>query len=442
MSKPNLTKDEIKKLFNQLTDESKFTPQQRGYEFEKLIEAKLENEKLEPRASYKPKGEQVDGSFFWQGQTFLLEAKWVKPKIPASSVYAFKGKLDGKFHTTSGIYIAVNGYSNDVEDALKCGKSLNILLFDSSDIKLIFNGEVAFLDVLKFKLREAGDTGSLNVPYSLKIKAETILKVDKLDFLTTQLFQQKSTKRNITEDLLIFVEGKSDIQIIDNLLKPIELDFLLSYKIISLEGVNNIRQIPAILNLYATYHQNKAVIVILDDDQATLQIKDIIENIREQIENSSIPISTKFFFIDQKLKDKLSNEILENVIFSKNYKKPQLYIELERFINEISYDYYDPEVNIPKESLKFILQKAEWDFENNEIRFPDNYTDRDFIINNLEDLIEYLNEEMISIAQGEMPLYILKENDYLDYESEVIEHLLTYYKDKLEKLNWNTDELS
>lgn len=441
MSKPNLNKDEIKKLYNQLMDESKFTPQQRGYEFEKLIEAKLENEKLEPRASYKPKGEQVDGSFFWQGQTFLLEAKWVKPKIPASSVYAFKGKLDGKFHTTSGIYIAVNGYSNDVEDALKCGKSLNILLFDSSDIRLIFNGEVPFLDVLKFKLREAGDTGSLNVPYSLKTKAEAISKVDKLDFLKTQLFQQKATKRNIAEDLLIFVEGKSDIQIIDNLLKPIELDFLLSYKIISLEGVNNIRQIPAILNLYATYHQNKAVIVILDDDQATLQIKNIIENIREQIENSSIPISTKFFFIDQKLKDKLSNEILENVIFSDNYKKPQLYLELEKFMNEISYDYYDPEINLPKESIKSILQRAEWDFENNEISFPDDYTDRDFVIKNLNDLVEFLNEEIISAVQGEMPLYILKENDYLDYESEVREHLLAYYKDKLEKLNWNTDEL-
>lgn len=441
MNKPNLNKDEIKRLYNELNDDSKFTPQQRGYEFEKLIEAKLENEKLEPRASYKPKGEQVDGSFFWQGQTFLLEAKWVKPKIPASSVYAFKGKLDGKFHTTSGIYIAVNGYSNDVEDALKCGKSLNILLFDSSDIKLIFNGEVSFLEVLKFKLREAGDTGSLNVPYSLKTKAETISKTDKLDFLKTQLFQQKSAKRNISEDLLIFVEGKNDIQIIDNLLKPIELDFLLSYKIISLEGVNNIRQIPAILNLYATYHQNKAVIVILDDDQATLQIKDIIENVSEQIENSSIPINTKFFFIDEKLKHKLASEVLENVIFSTNYKKPKLYLELEKFMNEISYDYYDPEINLPKESLKSILQKAEWDFENNEINFPDDYTDRDFSITNLNDLIEFLNEEIISRVQGEMPLYILKENDYLDYDSEVREYLLAYHIDKLEKLNWNTDEL-
>jgi hypothetical protein len=217
MSKPKLNNDQIKKLYNELIDGSRFSAQERGYEFEKLIEAKLTNEKLEPRASYKAKGEQVDGSFFWEGQTFLLEAKWVKPKIPASSIYAFKGKLDGKFHTTSGIYLAVNGYSNDVEDALKFGKSLNILLFDTSDINLIFNGDVTFLEVLKFKLREAGDTGSLNVPYDLKNKAEKISKAEKLDFLTTQLFDSKIKKRNIAEDLLIFVEGKSDIKIIDNL---------------------------------------------------------------------------------------------------------------------------------------------------------------------------------------------------------------------------------
>lgn len=371
----------------------------------------------------------------------MLEAKWVKPKIPTSSIYAFKGKLDGKFHTTSGIYLSVNGYSNDVEDALKFGKSLNILLFDTSDINMIFNGDVTFLEVLKFKLREAGDTGSLNVPYDLKNKADKISKAEKLDFLTTQLFDTKTKKRSISEDLLIFVESKSDIQIIDNLLKPIKLDFLLSYKIISLEGVNNIRQIPALLNLYATRHQTKAVIVILDDDQTTLQIKDIIENVSEQIVNSSIPINTKFYFIDEKLKQKLSNEILEEVIFSKGYKKPNLYVQLERFMNEISYEYYDPEVDIPRHSLKSNLQSAEWDFENKEISFSDEYTGRDFSIDNLENLIEYLNEEMISAAQGEMPLYILKQTDYLDYETEVREYLFNYYKDKLEKLNWDTGEL-
>lgn len=64
MSTSKLNNDEIKKLFNDLLDGTKFTPQKRGFQFEKIIKAKLDNEKLEPRAGYKPKGEQVDGSFF------------------------------------------------------------------------------------------------------------------------------------------------------------------------------------------------------------------------------------------------------------------------------------------------------------------------------------------------------------------------------------------
>lgn len=70
MSKPKLNKDQIKTLYNELVSGSKFSAQERGYEFEKLIEAKLASEKLEPRASYKPKGEQVDGSFFGKEKLF------------------------------------------------------------------------------------------------------------------------------------------------------------------------------------------------------------------------------------------------------------------------------------------------------------------------------------------------------------------------------------
>ncbi|MDP2455284.1 MULTISPECIES: hypothetical protein [unclassified Kaistella] len=103
-----LNKDEIKKANNKLLSQ-KIPPQQRGYEFESLINSLLCIENLEPKSSYKPLGEQIDGSFFWQGQTFLLEAKWVKDKIPVSSLYSFKGKLDGKFHTTSGILLLLMG---------------------------------------------------------------------------------------------------------------------------------------------------------------------------------------------------------------------------------------------------------------------------------------------------------------------------------------------
>ena len=75
MEREYLTNDEIKEKFNNLISDKSISPQKRGFEFEKLITSKLHNEGLEPKASYKPKGEQIDGSFFWNGSTFLLEAK-------------------------------------------------------------------------------------------------------------------------------------------------------------------------------------------------------------------------------------------------------------------------------------------------------------------------------------------------------------------------------
>lgn len=441
MSKPKLNNDEIKKLYNELLDEAKFTPQKRGFEFEKLIEAKLEAENLEPRASYKPKGEQVDGSFFWEGQTYLLEAKWVKDKLPASSIYAFKGKLDGKFHTTSGVFLAVNGYNEDVEDALKFGKSLNILLFDKNDISLIFNNEVSFLDVLKFKLREAGDTGSLNVPYKLKKKVESISESQELRFINLSSFTKKYEKQTSSEDLLIFVEGQSDVPLIDNLLKPLESDFSLSYKIVVLEGSANIRQLPSLLNLYSKYHQTKALIVFLDDDQATLQMKSIIENITDQLENSSIPVDTKFFFVDEKLKSKL--QATDKILLkesSKHFTKSQVFNELYTFIRNITEDYYDPEVDIPMDGFNATMDRAEWDYDKSEITFSEDIG-YDTTIDNIEDLIEYLNEAMVSEMNGRMPLFWLKEQDYLDYDTDAREYLHQYYYDELEKLKWDVDAL-
>lgn len=441
MSKQKLNNTQIKHLFNDLFDDKKYKSQQRGFEFEKLIEAKLGNESLEPRASYKPKGEQVDGSFFWAGQTFLLEAKWVKSKLPASSIYAFKGKLDGKFHTSSGVFLAINGYNEDVEDALKFGKSLNIILFDTNDISMIFNGNVTFLEVLKFKLRAAGDTGSLNVPYKLIKKAEKISESDDIKYFNLATFNKKYSKQTKSEDLLIFVEGRSDVSIIEKLLKPLESGNLLSYKIVVLEGVNNIRQLPSLLNLYANHHQTKGVIVLLDDDQATVRIKSIIENIGEQLENSSIPIYTKFFFIDEQLKGILGNVNSDNLEFNSFYfTKFQLFNDLKNFVENIVSDYYDPEIDIPKETLRRTMENAQWDFENQEIRFADD-TGFDVIIQNIEDLIQHLNNEVVSEMDGSMPLYWLKEQDYLDYDTDAREYLLDYHEDDIEKLGWDSDEL-
>ena len=103
----------------------------RGYKFEKLLAALLRADHLDERTSYKVSGEQIDGSFFLDGMVFLLEAKWHTDAVPASTLYQFKGMVDGKLSGTIGVFISMSGYSKDAVDALTLGKSLNLILFPS-----------------------------------------------------------------------------------------------------------------------------------------------------------------------------------------------------------------------------------------------------------------------------------------------------------------------
>jgi len=437
MSREILNETEIKKKFQELLCVKKSYKQKRGFEFEKLIYSVLQNEGLEPRSGYKPEGEQIDGSFFWSGQTFLLEAKWVEKPLPASSIYSFKGKLDGKFHTTSGVFLSVNGYSEDLEDALKFGKSLNILLFDRNDIELIFNGDISFLEVLKFKLRQAGDTGSLLVPYDLKEKAEKISHIEPTEILKIEEFSRAEPTKSVKlDDLLVFVEGNTDIPIIKNFIEPIKHRYSLSYRIEALNGANNIRQLPSLLNIYGDHKKTKAVIVILDDDQSTKEMSIVIQNIEKQLQNSSIYIKTIFLFISESLKIKL-----RNTLDIEELRNEQLFEQLEVFINQIAEDYYDPIRDIPQESLKSAISNLEWNFEEGNLQGTDETFEIPFSIDSLEDLIEYLEEEIVKALNGEMPLEWLKSQTDFDYRYEVQEFLLENYSGQIDKLGWNSEDL-
>lgn len=437
MSREILNKIEIKKKFQELLDGKKFYPQKRGFEFEKLIYSVLQNEELEPRSGYKPEGEQIDGSFFWNGQTFLLEAKWVEKPLPASSIYSFKGKLDGKFHTTSGVFLSINGYSEDLEDALKFGKSLNILLFDRNDIELIFNGEISFLDVLKFKLRQAGDTGSLLVPYDLKEKAEKISNIEPTEILKFEEFVRIESKKSITlDDLLVFVEGKTDIPIIKNLIEPIKHRYSLSYRIEALNGVNNIRQLPSLLNIYGDHKKTKAVIVILDDDQSTKEMSSVIQNIEKQFQNSSIYIRTIFLFISEPLKIKLKSTIGIDEL-----RDEKLFEQLEVFVNQIAEDYYDPEKYITQEALERAMNGLEWNFKERVLEGEDETYDRPFNIASLDALVEYLEEEIVNALNGEMPMEWLKSQTDFDYNYEIRSYLSDNFSDQIDKLGWDSKDL-
>lgn len=143
------------------------TPQQkaeRGRDFEAMLRAMFEEAGLDPRVGYRPTGEEVDGSIWLDGRTVLIEAKWTVAKHPASSIYQFKGKVDGKLVGTIGLFISINGFSKDAINALVAGKDVNIILAEGADIRAIAENRISVLDLLHGKLRAAGEEGTVYWP--------------------------------------------------------------------------------------------------------------------------------------------------------------------------------------------------------------------------------------------------------------------------------------
>ncbi|MEP1079326.1 restriction endonuclease [Leptolyngbya sp. PL-A3] len=133
----------------------------RGQEFEVFLHNLLAASDLDPRTRYRPEGEEIDGSFELSGRVYLLEAKWHRDPLPASAIYAFKGKVDGKLTGTLGVFVSMSGYSEDAIEALTLGKTLNVILADRDDVLTALANKSGIRGVLRTKLRAAAEQGTV-----------------------------------------------------------------------------------------------------------------------------------------------------------------------------------------------------------------------------------------------------------------------------------------
>ncbi|MEU8175136.1 restriction endonuclease [Microbispora hainanensis] len=169
--------------------------QRRGNQFEQMLYMMFEAAGMEPRTRYRPTGEEIDGSFLHRGRPMLLEAKWTSEPVPASTLYQFRGKVDGKLMGTLGLFISMAGYSSDAVDALVAGKTLNLILFDGDDMRKVAqpNG-IDIGRALDLKLRAAAEEGTPFVP-----------------------LQDPSTTNTTAQKIIVIVEGNYDARIVSTL---------------------------------------------------------------------------------------------------------------------------------------------------------------------------------------------------------------------------------
>jgi hypothetical protein len=135
-------------------------PQQRGFSLEKLLNDLFHLFDLSPKSAFKITGEQIDGSFTFDNDDYLLEAKWQKAQVNAGELYKFGGKISGKLKNTLGLFISLDGYSADcTETGSPVVKSM--ILMDGLDLMMVLDGRIRLNEMIFIKRRHASDTGEI-----------------------------------------------------------------------------------------------------------------------------------------------------------------------------------------------------------------------------------------------------------------------------------------
>jgi hypothetical protein len=157
----NAKLEELNSLYAQLI--TSHDKQARGFKLEKLLRELFLLFDLDPKASFRIQGEQIDGSFFFENSDFLFEAKWHDSLISAEALDAFAAKVERKFDA-KGLFLSVSGFTEDGVKAHSAGKKI-LLLMDGGDLAAVLEGRIDLKQLLANKRRHAARTGDIYYPY-------------------------------------------------------------------------------------------------------------------------------------------------------------------------------------------------------------------------------------------------------------------------------------
>jgi Restriction endonuclease len=132
----------------------------RGLELEKIMYDIFEVFDLDPKASFKLKGEQIDGAFSLDGTDYLFEAKWKQETVSRAEMDAFAAKVGKKLENTLGLFLAINGFSRDGIDIHSAGRA-QFILMTGADLMAVLEGRIDFVSLLRRKKRFAAQTGKI-----------------------------------------------------------------------------------------------------------------------------------------------------------------------------------------------------------------------------------------------------------------------------------------
>jgi hypothetical protein len=155
--KPATDRPKFQLLKAELLQIASLAPHSRGYAFEAFLKKLFDTFGLSAREPFSLHGEQIDGSFQLEGQTYLLEAKWHAQKIGVAELHTFHGKLEQKAAWTRGLFVSDSGFTD--EGLVAFGRGKRVICMDGLDIFDCLEREITLNHVLAVKARHMAETG-------------------------------------------------------------------------------------------------------------------------------------------------------------------------------------------------------------------------------------------------------------------------------------------
>ena len=137
-----------------------------GLALEKLLNRLFLLFGLQPRQPFRVVGEEIDGSFQMDAETYLLESKWEKHPLPEADLLVFREKILGKSTFTRGVLVALNGVSGPARDAITRGKAPCFFVMDGHDLLMVLSEKISLTDFLRMRMRLLAEEGCVYMPFS------------------------------------------------------------------------------------------------------------------------------------------------------------------------------------------------------------------------------------------------------------------------------------
>lgn len=154
--------------FDQATASPEY--QQRGYLLEDLLNRAFDLHGIAVHKAFRRNGgaEQIDGAFELDGWHYIVECRWRQRLPDIRQLDGLIGQVGRSGRQTMGLFVSIEGWSENVVPLLKQNPNKVIILMEGFDFRSVLDRRVGLRELLKAKIA------------ALNIEAEPYLSVSKM----------------------------------------------------------------------------------------------------------------------------------------------------------------------------------------------------------------------------------------------------------------------